>query len=1425
HPSAIMVQETSICDSPDNKCQLDIKPLAGVAVNDAAARLQSRGDASDDNIFEILPRFCISPEEGNCKWVRKHSETGGGNAVLQVVAAAGSSDVTAIAMGCDLVVFERDKDKPVKKMNFNDHIDFVLWRRSILLIGLKLDNDAKAEEPFFVDAFIHSNPDPTKLDVIVVSRCGQVGRFPDISLSDGSLDNTHDQNISVDIDLGTVKALTRKLNPTSKIVCATSSSRHELTVVEENGRISVFDLGGSKQVVPSIFVVDNLFMNLCMPLNKLGRVVPKKVMSFEGVLFVLFTDGNLQLFLSGSMFPSNSLNLLSESQRVHDFTLVMNNEGIVKLWVLYGSQPSGCENYVGIFSGTAFCPEFLFKLPLLQNSENYSELAFPRNVSPFEEPFTIIEMTANNVQLYHMLETSTDATMQKLISRGQYSKAEELALAYDKDLDIVRKAEARDILNKITTGHLKTEGQVPGRDTDYKIWSSLGFFSFKKILVWLDSLYVNLLCVLRSIKDAEFICNFHSHSKLPKIEWIKEIIELGKSRVYECTDHTVSNLLLLAVNRLHTFDLVYPNGTTMEWYSMISDDNNMFLQSIKFLDQGNYDKCEKIWRRHSEEFVPSITLAEFLPFFNSLFEHQLQTRNSVQLLKTILPFAVGKVAKSTLNDQLKESANVGTKELNVLLSLILRQVSKMETHVSWPSNALSFVKVLSSVIKDQIKYCGGSEGSELESPETIKLIMQKISTNLDHLEVVLGELADLKSRHSIRIAFQEYSTNDIAAVVNHLLYNLLSRDEVESFVSKFLRPYAERKNCNIDFLFAAHIKSVLLDIPYFIQSINIPHEERIVCLVHLFESHKLKLQSVLHISEEWPVPWSIGIDKMVQEILESCPRNGGGDQECMRLYESIRIMRKQVPYRCVLNKYKLIGTKLLKTRCNITMALLKILKLKKPGYYEDCKELLNNIPGIASMDDFRLDYLDLILKMYDPEVSEEELIECHQIDSKFGKALLHRVFLELEHFETEDALNNLYTQEEQERFKTIYSLQAFNSKDQQMYITSKLKRFLPSIPLDVVYSSGYPYCLVTHVFSDSKTPSKILEDCKTISRITQSYFADILIALGFYYSQASVPGNQGATLWQIVEQIVKNPLSNDINNSFENHELLKNACSNICTVLMFQCPSYSLGQMDILQQFLCRISDSFDKLCEDIGQMLCYLKIFLVMKEQEIPLEQEFMEVFKWLSGSPIKWEVVKNRLAEIGETLLKFGETDINFSVFRAVRRHLIGFLARVESNGGLFNHYSKIVEEINGIYEDLSNRTRSIVEDEPDMKIRRLVDSLNKAGVRVNSYALKMRNKVKLLERLISMKNYALAAQLAMTFSFYENLKCWSSILRGFMSTGDLIELRKVLLGVRTIRTLWMLPEFAEAWKRVAETDSQFYDMCPIPLDSFCKQEKISP
>lgn len=155
--------------------------------------------------------------------------------------------------------------------------------------------------------------------------------------------------------------------------------------------------------------------------------------------------------MDGSPYTSKSLTVCPDTSLIHDFTLVRNNnEETVKLWALYSTKSSSKVNYyVGIFGGAFFTSEFSFQLPTLNQAEQASLFQFPKNVNPFEEPSSIIEMGPKKILLYHILETSTDVTLQKLLSRGKFLEADDLAKKYNKDLDIVRKAEARDKLSKI----------------------------------------------------------------------------------------------------------------------------------------------------------------------------------------------------------------------------------------------------------------------------------------------------------------------------------------------------------------------------------------------------------------------------------------------------------------------------------------------------------------------------------------------------------------------------------------------------------------------------------------------------------------------------------------------------------------------------------------------------------------------------------------------------------------------------------------------------------------------------------------------------------------------------------------------------------------------------------------------------------------
>lgn len=92
------------------------------------------------------------------------------------------------------------------------------------------------------------------------------------------------------------------------------------------------------------------------------------------------------------------------------------------------------------------------------------------------------------------------------------------------------------------------------------------------------------------------------------------------------------------------------------------------------------------------------------------------------------------------------------------------------------------------------------------------------------------------------------------------------------------------------------------------------------------------------------------------------------------------------------------------------MSLIRILMMKKPGYHEDCKKLLENIPGLdSSLDEFRLEYVESILRLYDKSLGDEQIFpENVQPENVLKKAVIKRVFMELQLVSPIDVLYLLF---------------------------------------------------------------------------------------------------------------------------------------------------------------------------------------------------------------------------------------------------------------------------------------------------------------------------------------------------------------------------------------------------------------------------------
>jgi hypothetical protein len=183
-----------------------------------------------------------------------------------------------------------------------------------------------------------------------------------------------------------------------------------------------------------------------------------------------------------------------------------------------------------------------------------------------EEPFAFLAVSPTGTILYRMLETSTESTIQKLLTRGKFNQAADLAEQYGKDLDIVYKAKARSKFNELM-----------GMGDEIKA----------------ASIFQELIETLEKINDANFVCDFCSQKGFYSLNWIRRLLSVGKGRVKHCSNSSAGKNLLLTIKKLYTFEQVFPHGGIQDWLDFVSDKNSMFQQCKWFLNKVKFTEMTR----------------------------------------------------------------------------------------------------------------------------------------------------------------------------------------------------------------------------------------------------------------------------------------------------------------------------------------------------------------------------------------------------------------------------------------------------------------------------------------------------------------------------------------------------------------------------------------------------------------------------------------------------------------------------------------------------------------------------------------------------------------------------------------------------------------------------------------------------------------
>lgn len=276
-------------------------------------------------------------------------------------------------------------------------------------------------------------------------------------------------------------------------------------------------------------------------------------------MFVLLSNGRLEFILDEELIGVGKFTLASSNLIVQDFEIVIMNVDVIKLWVLLSDLKEN-DHFIGIAPAPQFNMEFVVRIPSISDGDSFeTTFRFPSSTAPFEEPNVFIEtMPDGSTKLYQMEEYSTDISLQNLLLKGKFDKAELLAKRYEKDVDLVWKA-------KVAAKYVELiASSVEAARLDI-------FEEIKDILI--------------CIQDAQFVCGFGIDSAMPRLDWMKTLIEIGMKRVGECSGSQNGKRLLQIVKKFYTFQQVLPEGRIEEWNAFNSESTSMFLQCVDFLQK------------------------------------------------------------------------------------------------------------------------------------------------------------------------------------------------------------------------------------------------------------------------------------------------------------------------------------------------------------------------------------------------------------------------------------------------------------------------------------------------------------------------------------------------------------------------------------------------------------------------------------------------------------------------------------------------------------------------------------------------------------------------------------------------------------------------------------------------------------------------
>uniref|UniRef100_A0A8C3BWT5 Kinetochore associated 1 n=1 Tax=Cairina moschata TaxID=8855 RepID=A0A8C3BWT5_CAIMO len=527
-----------------------------------------------------------------------------------------------------------------------------------------------------------------------------------------------------------------------------------------------------------------------------------------------------------------------------------------------------------------------------------------------EGPVSIVVMRS-------LTEALPENRLSRLLHKHKFTEAENFAIQFGLDVELVYKVKASAILEKLASASVGSYGQE----------------------VWLD-LVNEAKENLHKIQDSQFVVDYCINAPWPLYETTQEMLNYAKVRVsgfclfkFDCL---LLPIVLRAQARLTTFYGAFgvEKFSGIAWTEFLNNED-IFRNIIFQLEEGNLRCAQYLWLRHQADFESSFDEKMLENLLNAIHVTVPLDELCLWLKNVVIPFL----------------RRVVPKEQKILAKWLEQGARNLELtdKANWPENGLQMAEVFfTSKNQDEMGLTTFGQWTPLRYGDCEEVHRLKKLVN------DLQELINLYRKYNCRLALCDFEKENATTIVFRMFDKILAPELVPSILDKFIKPYLREHNLQKDELLLQYIKDLLERCCTRSTSVfETAWEAKAISVIGCISDTDLKFDAVLQIMHGAMVPWSGAVEQLVKQHLEMDHVKVKLLQESYRLMEMKKLLRA----------YGIRDTNLLKDK------LVKyILKQDTPTSLEDALKIVSAYM-LPTMEVYILRMIDLI----DKERGEESL--------------------------------------------------------------------------------------------------------------------------------------------------------------------------------------------------------------------------------------------------------------------------------------------------------------------------------------------------------------------------------------------------------------------------------------------------------------------